>query len=83
MQATVRYFAAASAAAGTEEESVELPAGATVAQLLDDCTRRHGPSLADVLTRCSLLLDAVVVHERDVPLSDRQVVDVLPPFAGG
>jgi sulfur-carrier protein len=83
MQITVRYFAAAAAAAGTEEETVELAPDDTVADLLADRELRYGSALADVLSRCSFLLDAVVVHERDVALRDRQVIDVLPPFAGG
>ncbi len=80
---TVRYFAAARAAAGVEAEPVAVPAGATVDLLLKTVRAAHGDDLARVLDRCSYLLDEVAVRDRDVPLHDGAVVDVLPPFAGG
>lgn len=82
-QVTVRYFAAARAAAGVEAESVELPAAATVADLLAAVADQHGGELARVLDRCSFLLDEVAVRDRTAPLSDSATLDVLPPFAGG
>jgi molybdopterin converting factor small subunit len=36
-----------------------------------------------VLPRCSYLLDEVAVHGPATPVRDGQVLDVLPPFAGG
>ena len=39
--------------------------------------------LARVLARCSFLLDEVAVHGRQTPVRDGQVLDILPPFAGG
>lgn len=83
VRVTVRYFAAARAAAGTSEEFVELVAGATLSDLLALAVDRHGAELGRVLGRCSYLLDEVAVRSRDVPLADGSVVDVLPPFAGG
>ncbi len=80
---TVRYFAAARAAAGVEAEPVAVPPGATVDLLLKTVRTAHGDDLARVLDRCSYLLDEVAVRDRDVPLHDGAVVDVLPPFAGG
>lgn len=80
---TVRYFAAARAAAGVETETVELPAGATVAELVAAVEERHGPELAHVLRRCSYLLDEVAVRDESAPLADGAALDVLPPFAGG
>jgi molybdopterin converting factor small subunit len=77
---TVRYFAAAAAAAGLEEERVRAR---SVAELVSSCGDRHGADLAAVLGRSSLLLDGVVVHDTSVLLVDGQTVDVLPPFAGG
>ena len=59
-----------------------VPQG-TVGQLLDIAADRHGPSLARVLARCSFLLDEVAVHGRQTPARDGQVLDILPPFAGG
>jgi sulfur-carrier protein len=81
---TVRYFAAARAAAGTEVEELALPAGPyTVDDVLRELSVRHGPGLSRVLGACSFLLDEVAVRSRSVPLSDGAVLDVLPPFAGG
>jgi molybdopterin converting factor small subunit len=82
----VRYWAAAKAAAGLAEESFVGPSD--LAALLDAVRARHAsdPRLADVLQRCSYLVDEVSPGTR--PLSEIGVapgttVDVLPPFAGG
>jgi molybdopterin converting factor small subunit len=80
---TVRYFAAARAAAGVEAEAVDVPPGATIEILLKTVRAAHGDGLARVLDRCSFLLDEVAVRDRDLPLHDGATVDVLPPFAGG
>ena len=86
----VRYFAAARAAAGMEEERFDLPAGATVESLLAavlEVERPEPPAgtppLARILARSSFLHNEVAVRDRTVVLSDSDVVDVLPPFAGG
>lgn len=80
---TVRYFAAARAAAGVDSERLELREGAAVADVLDEVSRRHGDELASVLLRCSFLLDSVAVRDRGVPVTAGAELDVLPPFAGG
>ena len=74
---TVRYWAGARAAAGRDDE--RLTAGST-----DELVRALSvrAELARVLSVSSLLVDGRVVHG-DVPLADGQVVEVLPPFAGG
>jgi molybdopterin converting factor small subunit len=79
---TVRYFAAARAAAGAESESVTVRLGATVAELLDGLARRDA-RLAAVLSRCSYLCDGVAVRDDSATLSAGGTIDVLPPFAGG
>ncbi|MCY1675261.1 MoaD/ThiS family protein [Pseudarthrobacter sp. SL88] len=86
----VRYFAAARAAAGFEEEKFDLPTGATVADLLDAVLavpREEPPAgtppLARILSRSSLLLNEVAVRDRSTVVGADDVVDVLPPFAGG
>ena len=77
---TVRYFAAARAAAGVETETVQVPPGATVDILLKTVRAAHGDDLGRVLDRCSFLLDEVAVRDRDLPLHDGALVDVLPPL---
>lgn len=79
---TVRYFAAARAAAGIETETLSVPAGTTLDGLVTDLAAR-GPALAKVLARCSYLRDGVAVRDKTVALQTRATVDVLPPFAGG
>ncbi|WP_083420325.1 MoaD/ThiS family protein [Mycolicibacterium llatzerense] len=79
---TVRYFAAAKAATGIETETLRLPEGVTVRDLMDSIGTR-GADVAKVLTRCSFLRDGVAVRDLDTALATAQTVDVLPPFAGG
>lgn len=82
----IHYFAAARAAAGTAVEQVgEF---ATLEQLLADATSRHtgttdaGQTLADIMPRCTFLIDGKRA-EAASSLAGAQRVDVLPPFAGG
>ncbi|MDY6996305.1 MAG: MoaD/ThiS family protein [Actinomycetota bacterium] len=82
VRVTVRYFAAARAAAGVDDEAVSLPSGATIADLVEALSAR-GPQLSTVLARCSYLCDGVAVRDKLTVLGDTQTVDVLPPFAGG
>ena len=81
MSVTVRYWAAAKAAAGRAEDSVEA---GSVAEALEAAQRTHGPEMARVLTAASVLVDGVRVEKDDPrPLEEGAVVEVLPPFAGG
>jgi molybdopterin converting factor small subunit len=82
IRVTVRYFAAARAAAGTEDETVEIADGTTIDGLLTRL-RERGADLSRVLERCSFLCDGVAVRDRSIRLRTTQIVDVLPPFAGG
>lgn len=79
----VRYFAAARAAAGVESEQLPIAAQATLGGLEGQLARLHGERLADVLRRCSYLVDGLAVTDRTTALAGRRTVDVLPPFAGG
>ncbi|WP_059005818.1 MoaD/ThiS family protein [Streptomyces specialis] len=82
---TIRYWAAAKAAAGTAEETYEAT---TLAGALAAARDRHAdrPDFARVLTRCSFLVDGEQVGARghdSVELAEGSTVEVLPPFAGG
>lgn len=82
---TIRYWAAAKAAAGLAEESVEA---VTLGEALNTVVvgRKPDARLADVLARSSLLVNAVQVGHaarEAVVLEEGAVVEVLPPFAGG
>jgi molybdopterin converting factor small subunit len=82
----VRYWAAAKAAAGVPDE--RYPAPTDLGDLLDAVRARHGSAsrLAEVLQRCSYLVDEVSPGRRaatEVAVLPGATVDVLPPFAGG
>lgn len=79
---TVRFFAAARSAAGTDDAVLELPAQSTVADLVDRLATRT-TELAKVLPRCSYLCEGMAVRDPARPLISGQTIDVLPPFAGG
>ena len=79
---TVRYFAAARAAAGMEAETLDVAPGTSVKDLVERLGARSA-KLAAVLDRCSFLCDGMAVRNRAEPLRTNQTVDVLPPFAGG
>ncbi|MER5933764.1 MoaD/ThiS family protein [Streptomyces sp. NPDC002054] len=80
---TIRYWAAAKAAAGTAEEPY---AAETLAEALDAVRSAHPGELTRVLQRCSFLVDEQPVGTRShdgVRLTEGGTVEVLPPFAGG
>lgn len=77
-EVTVRYWAAAQAAAGIHEERLTA---ADLGELRDAALHAH-PGLAQVLRVASFLLDG---HRIDgsAALPAESIVEVLPPFAGG
>ena len=80
---TLRYFAAATEAAGRPEERLDLPAGTTLAALREQLSGR-GLEMARVIGVSSFLVNAVSAPADSLaPLADGDRVDVLPPFAGG
>jgi molybdopterin synthase sulfur carrier subunit len=84
-QVQIRYWAAAKAAAGVADELVEAR---SVADVLEAARERHrdDPRFDKVLSVCSFLLGEVPLGKRDpsdVSVADGDVIDVLPPFAGG
>jgi molybdopterin synthase sulfur carrier subunit len=74
---TVRYWAGAARAAGTQTETL---AAATVGELR--MLLRQRPALAKVSEVASFLLDGQQAGDA-TELHDGAQVDVLPPFAGG
>jgi molybdopterin converting factor small subunit len=82
VEVTVRFFAAACAAAGTESDVMTLKPGATVADAVRELCGQSD-ELALVLQKCSYLCDGVAVRDQTLALLPHQTLDVLPPFAGG
>ncbi len=81
MTLTVKLFAAMADLAGSDSAEVDLPAGATVA----DLRRELGKQLP--LARTLLIRSAVAVNhdvaENDRPVSAGDEVAVIPPVSGG
>lgn len=75
---TVRYWAGAAAAAGTE---TDLVTAATVGEAVDAAVALH-PELARIAPVCALLLDGVRA-KRHTPAPEGSTLELLPPFAGG
>lgn len=80
MSVNVRYFAAAAAAAGVDEEVVD---SGTLAEIVDRIGARHGDLMIKVLPACSFLVDGLSTTDQQVRIDAGQSIDVLPPFAGG
>lgn len=83
----VRYWAAARAAAGVSEESVDAAGPRTLAEITAELRARHPDRrFADVLGVCSTLVGEQPVGSRDpgaVSVRPGETVEFLPPFAGG
>ena len=76
---TVRLFAAAAEAAGTEQTVLT---GATVGELELALDARFGTEFAHVRRQCSVMVDGVR-SAAGVKVPHGATIDVLPPFAGG
>jgi len=84
-QITVRYFAAASEAAGRDEELWTPESERTLDALRSHLGERYGEPMRRVLRSGSFLVDGVVRRDGGA-IGDGNGgarVDVLPPFAGG
>ena len=87
----VHFFAAARAAAGTAQTTVQLQAlpAATLQALIDHLGEHHtgttpsGLNLAQVMEQCSFLVNGQRAERTATLEADDLRVDVLPPFAGG
>ncbi|GAA1358883.1 hypothetical protein GCM10009596_13310 [Arthrobacter rhombi] len=88
----VRFFAAAAAAAGTTEVQVPLTDiehdGGTLAALLAHLPHvvpggTSGPPLTRVVSRSSFLVNETGARDHSRRLAEPDVIDILPPFAGG
>lgn len=78
----MRYFAGAAAAAGADEEFVDVTGATTLHDLCATLADRHR-GLKVILEVSSLLVDETPVADRTRPIGAATRVDVLPPFAGG
>jgi molybdopterin converting factor small subunit len=77
-EVTIRYFAAARAAAGV---STATARAGSLKELVGTVSADR-PELARVLGICTFMVDGERV-ELDTHLAEGSLIDALPPFAGG
>ncbi|MDN5893792.1 MAG: MoaD/ThiS family protein [Nocardioides sp.] len=87
-QITVRYWASARAAAGVNEERLDVDGPISLAEVRRRALALHPDSetLERVIGACSVLLDDEPVGKLDpdrVRVHPGRSVEFLPPFAGG
>ncbi len=84
---TVRYWASARAAAGVESDDLTVTGPLTLSDVVRRAAALHpGTRLPGVLEACSVLLGDQPVKSREpdaVLVRPGQIVEFLPPFAGG
>lgn len=83
---TLRYWAAARAAAGVEQDVLEVSDDTTLAELVERARGRHDERFSQVLKTCSALVGDRPVGAADpatVRVAPGETVEFLPPFAGG
>jgi len=77
--AKVKLYAAARAAAGTSELSIDA---ATLEELVAALKNSH-PALGRVLLQSTYLLNGTSCKELSTALSSSDQIDIMPRFAGG
>ncbi|MET3637727.1 molybdopterin converting factor small subunit [Curtobacterium oceanosedimentum] len=77
---TMRFFAAARAAVGQDETTVDAT---TLDAALRSVTAADPDRWTALQERCSYLVDGVTTRDRSTALDGVATVDVMPPFAGG
>ncbi len=84
---TVRYWAGARAAAGTAQDVFGVGESTTLADVVRRVLEAHPEAqMAKVVGVCSVLVGDRPVGTRapeDVTIAPGDVVELLPPFAGG
>ena len=95
MKVNVQFFAAVRELVGLREETLELPNGGTVKNLLDLLVERHGQSLRNYIydPKSDELRRSLQVLVGDKPtsalngltteLTDGCVLAIIPPVGGG
>jgi molybdopterin converting factor small subunit len=77
--ATVNFYAAARAAAGTTRLTLNVnDVGALMAELTKLNTK-----MAKLLPTCTYLLNGIACEDLNQNISESDEIDVLPQFAGG
>jgi molybdopterin converting factor subunit 1 len=77
----VRFFARARELAGADMLNLDLPAGATVAELRRRIALAY-PQIQSMLARCAIAVNEEFADDESVLPQDAEVA-VLPPVSGG
>ena len=84
---TLRYWASARAAAGTDSEALDVVGPVSLAELVTRVRAAHDSRrFSDVLSCCSVMVGDRPVTTDDpasVVVQPGSTVEFLPPFAGG
>ena len=84
---TVRYWAAARSAAGTDHDDLPVDGPTTLADVVRRVVEVHpGARLAGILEVCSVLVGdrpVSTADPADVVIHPGDSIEFLPPFAGG
>ena len=81
MTVTILYFAAARERAGLSRETLEVPAGTRVADVLKQLSARH-PTLAPLLPHLRVALNQEFVDAAEAVPEGAELA-LIPPVAGG
>lgn len=81
MQINVKLFAVAKQLATSDSIEVELPEGATIADLRDAIPKQH-PALQGIVGQLKFAVDADYASD-DKVLSTNQEIACIPPVSGG
>jgi molybdopterin converting factor subunit 1 len=81
MLVRVKLFAVAKERAGQETLTVELPAGATIANLRDAIKTQH-PALAQILPHALWAVDTAYANDQ-TPITENSEIALIPPVSGG
>jgi len=80
---TIRFFAAARAAVGVDSLNTTGPTIEAALGAIDAADVADPARWSALQERCSYLVDGVTTRDRATSLVGVEVVDVMPPFAGG
>src|SRR5262252_10551070 len=81
MRVKVRYFAVVRERLGREEEVLELPDGANLAQALDALGVRH-PAVRELRGHLQVALNQEIA-DAHAPVAEGDEIALIPPVAGG
>ncbi len=86
MQVTLHFLAQIKRAAGVSRQTLEIPAGATLREILETLAQQHGPEFHSLLTTASpslLFFQGELRVGLDHAVMQDAQIDVVAPMAGG